>query len=94
MKVESEAAIARRRVGATRRLSLPGLTRQSINLPEKLLRRRWITGSSPVRTIPLGMTAIVGAPSPLTQRSGAPCLLVVLLLAADRLQLGEHRIDI
>src|ERR1700685_63404 len=36
--------------------SLPGLTRQSINLHESHFRRGWITGSSPVMTISNRMT--------------------------------------
>ncbi|WP_291687577.1 hypothetical protein [Bradyrhizobium sp.] len=51
MKVETVAVITRHRVGATRKVSLPGLTRQSIKLRKKTFRRGWITGSSPVMTI-------------------------------------------
>jgi hypothetical protein len=36
--------------------SCPDLIRASIKLRKKVLRRRWITGSSPVMTISMGMT--------------------------------------
>src|SRR5450631_4508667 len=56
------------------------LIRASINLRQKFFRRRWITGSSPVMTISLGMTevdgfertAFVPTPSCLSDRQKAP----------------------
>src|SRR3984893_6153234 len=77
--------------------SCPDLIRPSINLRDKFFQRGWITGSKPGDDGLIGMTASgflaeTAALEPI-RRADAP-LFLVLLLAADGLQLREHRIDI
>src|SRR5712664_3080969 len=70
--------------------SCPDLIRASINLRNKFFQRGWVTGSSPVMTISIGMTALARAePSQLPriaerERRHPPCVLVEDQGAGDR----------